>query len=133
VLHGRAIIADWQMWRRQPDTYTSPGGGVFDRFLQLLKPEPDLARAAIARTRAVPRLLADGKRNLQPELTPALYVERALGQAQAAVRYFRDVVPTQVADDIPRAQVAQAGAVAADASADFAAFLEDLQPHARGA
>lgn len=134
VLRGRAIMADWQMWRRQPDTYTSPGlGGVFDLFLQRLKPEPDLARAAIARMRAVPRLLADGKRNLQPELAPALYVERALGQARAAVRYFRDVVPTEVADEGLRAQLAEAGAVAADASADFAAFLDDLLPRAHGA
>ncbi|MBV9359298.1 MAG: DUF885 domain-containing protein, partial [Chloroflexi bacterium] len=118
----------------QPDTYTSPGlNGVFDLFLQRLKPEPELARAAIARMRAVPRLLADGKRNLQPELAPPLYVERALGQARAAVRYFREVVPTEVVDQDLRARVAEAGAVAADASADFATFLEELQHRAHGA
>jgi hypothetical protein len=84
--------------------------------------------------RAVPQLLADGKRNLQPELAPALYVERALGQARAAVRYFRDVVPTEVADEALCARVAEAGAVAADAAAESPRFLRTFSPEltARG-
>jgi uncharacterized protein (DUF885 family) len=134
VLRGRAIMDDWQMWRRQPDTYLSPGlSGVFALFLHRLKAEPELARAAAARLRAVPRLVADGKRNLQPELAPALYVERALGQARAGVGYFRELVPGEVAEPGLRSELAEAGAVAADACADYVAFLEDLRARARGA
>src|ERR671936_719967 len=58
VLRGRAILDDWLMWRRQPELYVTPGlGGVFTLFLNRLHPEPELARSAIARLRAVPRVL----------------------------------------------------------------------------
>src|SRR5438270_8004718 len=55
VLRGRAILDDWQMWRRQPEVYLNPGlAGIFSLFLHRLKPEPDLVKAAIARLRAIP-------------------------------------------------------------------------------
>ncbi len=134
VLRGRAIMADWEMWRRQPDLYLTPGlSGVFVLFLHRLRPEPDLARAAAARLRAIPRLLADGERNLRPELAPAVYVERALGQARAAVRYTRELVVGDVTDPRARAEVAEAGAVAAAAFERFVGFLERLRPRAEGA
>jgi uncharacterized protein (DUF885 family) len=133
VLRGRAIMADWQMWRRQPDLYLGPGlGGVFALFLHRLRPEPELARAAVARLRAVPRQVADGMRNLAPELAPRVYVERALGQTRAGARYVRDLAPRDVADPRHRAAVAEAGAVAAEAYEDFAAFLDELTPRAAG-
>ena len=84
VLRGRAILDDWVMWRRQPEIYLNPGlSGVFTLFLNRLKPEADLARAAIERLRGVPRLLEDGRRNIKPELAPAIYVDRAIRQARA--------------------------------------------------
>jgi uncharacterized protein (DUF885 family) len=134
TLRGRAIMADWEMWRRQPDTYLTPGlSGVFVLFLHRLRPDPDLARAAAARLRAVPEALAAGERNLRPELTPAVYVERALGQARAGVRYARELAPLEVADPGLRAEVATAGAVAADAFERFAGLLERLRERAHGA
>ncbi|MBI4010916.1 MAG: DUF885 domain-containing protein [Candidatus Rokubacteria bacterium] len=134
VLRGRAIMADWEMWRRQPDTYLGPGlDGVFILFLHRRHPEPELARAAAARLRAVPGCLAAGERNLQPELSPAVYVERALGQARAGVRYTRELVPGEVADPRLRGELAEAGAVAASAYERFAAFLERLRDKASGA
>jgi uncharacterized protein (DUF885 family) len=134
VLRGRAIMADWQMWRRQPDTYLGPGlSGVFTLFLHRLRPDADLARAAAARLRAVPANLADGERNLRAELAPAVYVERALGQARAGVRYVRDLVPLEVGDAGLRAELAEAGAVAAAALERFVAFLESFRDRARGA
>src|SRR5712691_8466834 len=70
-LRGRAILDDWLMWRRQPETYLNPGlGGVFTLFLHRLKPEPELVRAAVARLRAIPRALEDGRRNVRAELSP---------------------------------------------------------------
>jgi uncharacterized protein (DUF885 family) len=134
TLRGRTIMADWEMWRRQPDTYLTPGlSGVFVLFLHRLRPEPELARAAGARLRAVPEALAAGERNLRPELTPAVYVERALGQARAGVRYARELAPLEVADSRLRAEVAAGGAVAAEAFERFAGFLERLRERARGA
>jgi uncharacterized protein (DUF885 family) len=134
VLRGRAIMADWEMWRRQPDTYLTPGlSGVFVLFLHRLRPEPELARAAAARLRALPANLADGERNLRPELVPRVYVERALGQARAGARYCRDLVPTEVADARLQGELAEAGAVAAAALERFGGLLERLRDEARGA
>jgi uncharacterized protein (DUF885 family) len=133
VLRGRAIMAGWEMWRRQPDVYTGPGlDGVFVLFLHRLQPEPDLVRAASARLAAVPALLAEGRKNLTPELAPRLYVERALGQARAGGRYFRELLPVEVADPGLRATLARAGATAGTAMDEFAAFLEALRDRAAG-
>jgi uncharacterized protein (DUF885 family) len=134
VLRGRAIMADWEMWRRQPDTYLGPGlSGVFALFLHRLRPEAELARAAAARLGALPANLADGERNLRAELAPAVYVERALGQARAGVRYVRDLVPGEVGDARLQAELAEAGAGAAAALERFAGFLEGFRDRARGA
>jgi uncharacterized protein (DUF885 family) len=133
VLRGRAVMADWEMWRRQPDTYLGPGlSGVFILFLHRRHPEAETARAAAARLRAVPEGLAAGERNLQPELVPAVYVERALGQARAGARYARELVPAEAADPRLRGELAEAGAVAGAAYERFAAFLERLRPRAAG-
>ncbi len=132
-LRGQMILADWEIWRRQPDTYLTPGlSGVFTLFLHRLKPEPELVRAASARLRAIPSNLADGRRNLRPELVPAIYVDRALGQAEAGARYVRELLPAEAQDPAGRAALAEAGAQAGAALDEFAAFLRDLRPRAGG-
>src|ERR687886_934350 len=133
VLRGRAILQDWEMWRRQPETYLNPGlSGLFSLFLHRLRPEPELVQAAVARLRAIPRLIEDGKRNIQPELAPAIYIDRALRQARSGARYLRELLPREVHDEGLRGQVAEAGAGAAAAFDEFAAFLDDLQSKASG-
>src|SRR5919201_4990357 len=114
VLRGRAILEDWEMWRRQPETYLNPGlSGLFSLFLHRLKPEPELVRAALARLQAIRRLIEDGKANVKPDLAPAVYVDRALRQARSGARYLRDLLANEVRDDTLRAQVAEAGTTAA--------------------
>jgi uncharacterized protein (DUF885 family) len=133
LLRGRSILEDWQMWRRQPEMYLNPGlSGVFSLFLHRLKPEPHLARCAAARLRQVPRLLDDARRNIKGELAPDVYVDRALRQARAGARYTREFVAAEVADPSLRAELADAGAVAADAMDAYAAWLEALLPRANG-
>ena len=133
TLRGRIVLHDWVAWRRNPDTYLNPGlQGVFALFLHRLRPEPELAADAAARLRAVPDVLADGRANLDPDLTSAVLVERALGQARAAVRYTRELLPDEATDPEPRAMLADAGAVAASAFESFADFLADLATRAKG-
>ena len=133
VLRGRAVLDDWEMWRRQPETYLGPGlSGLFTLFLHRLKPEPDLVRSAVARLREVPRLIDEGRRNVRPELAPAIYIDRALRQAHSGARYLRDLLPSEVVDPQLRPQVAEAGALAAAAFDGFATFLEQLQSRASG-
>jgi uncharacterized protein (DUF885 family) len=132
-LRGRAVMDDWLMWRRQPETYLNPGlGGIFTLFLHRLKPEPELVRAALSRLRAIPRNLEDGRHNLRPELAPRIYVERAIRQARAGARYVGELLPADVEDDALRADLADWGGIAAGAMEVYADFLEELLPTARG-
>lgn len=134
TLRGRAILDDWLMWRRQPEVYLNPGlGGVFTLFLHRLKPEPELARAAVSRLRAIPRALEDGRRNLRAELTPRIYVDRAIRQARAGARYTNDLLANEVSDPELRADLADWGGIASGALTVYAEFLEnDLLPRASG-
>ncbi len=133
LLSGRTVLEDWQMWRRQPDTYLTPGlGGVFNLLLHRLKPEPEIARAVASRLRQVPRILQDGQRNIKPELAPSVYVERAMRQAHAGARYVRELLPAEITDEALRSDVAEAGVIAGDAMDQFASWLKDLLPRAHG-
>ncbi len=133
LLRGRAILDDWQMWRRQPDLYLGPGlGGVFTLLLHRLKPEPHIAQAVVCRLRQVPRVLDDARRNIAPDLAPSVYVERAMRQARAGARYARELLPSELADESLRADVAEAGAIAGDAMDAYATWLEELLPRAHG-
>jgi len=132
-LRGRELMQPREEWKRQPNTYLNPSlGGVFTLFLHRLRPERDLAEAARARLLAVTRQVADGKTNLDLALAPRVYVERAIGQAKAAARYARELVPAEVKDPTLRQKVAEAGATAAGAYEDFSAFLEANKARAAG-
>ena len=134
VLRGREILHPHRMWKRQPATYLGPGlQGVFTLFLHRLRPEADLAEAARARLEQVPASIEHGMANLDPALTPPIYVERAIGQARAAARYARELVPNEVADPGARAKLAAAGETAAKAFERFASYLADLAKKASGA
>ena len=133
ILRGREILHPHEMWKRQPATYLNPGlQGVFLLFLHRIRPERELAEAARARLEQVPKTIDDGIANLDPALTPVIYVERAIGQAKAAARYARDLVPNEVQDKTQRERLAQAGASAAKAFEKFGAHLVELQKKASG-
>ncbi|MDP9274667.1 MAG: DUF885 domain-containing protein [Chloroflexota bacterium] len=132
-LRGRELTQPRLDWKRQPNTYLNPSlGGVFTLFLHRLRPERDLAEAARARLLAVTEHVADGKANVDFALVPPVYVDRAIGQAKAAARYARDLVPQEVKDPTLRQKVAEAGATAAGAFEDFAAYLETNKVRASG-
>ncbi|MBI2774000.1 MAG: DUF885 domain-containing protein [Chloroflexi bacterium] len=133
ILRGREILHPHLMWKRQPATYLGPGlQGVFTLFLHRLRPERDLAEAARARLEAVPTNIEAGIANLDPALAPPIYVERAIGQAKAATRYARELVPNEVKDKALRERLAAAGETAAKAFERFGAHLADLQKKASG-
>jgi uncharacterized protein (DUF885 family) len=132
-LRGRELTQPRADWKRQPNTYLNPSlGGVFTLFLHRLRPERELADAARARLLAVTRHVADGKANVDFTLVPRVYVDRAVGQARAAARYARELVPAEVKDPALRQRVAEAGATAAGAYEDFADFLESNKERATG-
>jgi uncharacterized protein (DUF885 family) len=130
---GNQVLADFPNWRRNPDTYIGPGlDGVYVLFLHRLRPDADLAEAAASRLRQVPAVLDAGRANLDPDMADPILVRRALGMCRAAVQFARDLVPQEVEDPDLRATLGEAGAVAADAYAGFAGFLEELAERAAG-
>ena len=133
VLRGRQLAQPLEMWKRQPATYLGPGlSGVFSLFLHRLRPEKELAEAARARLSKVPKNVSDGIANLDLGRTPRVYLERAIGQAKAAAKYARELVPAEVKDPAAKARLAEAGAVAAKAFDEFAAYLEQRRADAKG-
>jgi uncharacterized protein (DUF885 family) len=134
ILAGRAVMAEWEAWRRQPEIYLGPGlHGVFGLFLHRLRPEPALVQDAVARLRAIPEALDHGRRNLAPEMVAPVFVDRAIGQARAGARYVRALLPAEARELELRAALAEAGAGAAAAFDGFASFLEELRDRATGA
>jgi len=132
-LRGSIVMREWAAWRRNPAVYLNPGlSGVFGLFLHRLRPQDELAHSAAARLKQIPAVLEDGRRNLDPGLTPALFVERALAQCRAAVTYCRDLVPGEVTDPASRALLAETGGAAAEAYEAFGAHLQELLERARG-
>ncbi len=133
ILRGRQIVEDFEVWRRQPDTYLNPGmTGIFILFLHQLRPIDELVDAAVARMRLIPGNLEDGMRNLRPEMVPGIFLDRAANQARAGARYLNEILPAQVEDGPMRTRLAEAGEAAASAYAGFVAFLEEMRPNARG-
>ena len=133
ILRGREITDPLLMWKKQPATYLNPGlSGVFTLFLHRLRPEPELVGAARARLEKVPDSIVAGVDNIDWSITPRVYVDRAIGQARAAVRYARELLPAEVRDPGLREKLAASGAVAAKAFDQFAAFLDSNKDKASG-
>ena len=131
-LRRRGVLHERQHWRRDPDLYTATVlSGVFDRFLHR-KPDEDLASDICARMLGAPELLAEGRANLDPELASPLLLRRAVGMARGGAAYFRDEVAGQLPDGPLRAEVAEAGAVAAQAYDGWAEHLSELAERAHG-
>ena len=133
ILRGRQIVEDWEVWRRQPDTYLNPGmTGIFTLFLHQLRPTEELVDAAVARMRQIPGNLEDGKRNLRPEMVPAIFLDRAANQARAGARYVREILPAQVDDPSLRAKLGEAGEATASAYEEYVAHLDGMRDAANG-
>ena len=133
ILRGREIVEDFEVWRRQPDTYLNPGmTGIFTLFLHRLRPTDELVNAAVARMRLIPGNLEDGMRNLRPDMVPSIFLDRAANQARAGARYLREILPAQVDDAPMQRRLAEAGEAAGSAYDAYVAFLEEMRPNATG-
>src|SRR5438270_8705466 len=133
ILRGRELNAPRRTWEQQPAAYLNPGlQGVFSLFLHRLRPEKDLADAARSRLSQVPRALQQGMDNLDLAIVPRVYVDRAIGQARAAAKYARELVPQASKHSAARERVAAAGAVAGDAFEAFGQFLQHKKDKAVG-
>lgn len=132
-LRGEAVTAERPAWRTDPYLYlVHTLFGVNLLFWHRLHPEAELAASARSRLRQVPEVLDHARRNLDPELASPLLLRRAARMAAGGQAFARDVLPTEVDDADLRAGLAEAGAVAGQAFADFAAWLDSFAERAHG-
>ncbi|MEP7379854.1 MAG: DUF885 domain-containing protein [Chloroflexota bacterium] len=133
TLRGRVIGTDWQVWKRDPTTYSGPIlSGLFSLFLHRLRPTADLVDAAVARLEQVPRALDEATANLDPALGAKLILERGLGSAKAGGAYVRSMLVDEADTDEQRDRLRAAGAKAGDAFDAFVAHLGSLVEKASG-
>ena len=133
MLRGRLVQSEWQGWRRDPLTYSGPiSDGLFSLFLHRLRPDQDLVDAACARLAQAPRLLEQGRANLDPALAHPLIVNRAMAAARSAARYVRELLPAEVDEPELRERLRAAGREPADALDAWAAFLGAFAQEAHG-
>src|SRR4051812_5735761 len=133
ALRGRLISADWEVWKRDPTTYSGTIlNGLFYLFLNRLRPGADLVDAAVARLEQAPRALEQGRANLDPALAAPLIVERAIGSARGGGQYVRTMLIDEGETDSQRDALRVAGAIAGDAFDEYVAHLEGLLPQCTG-
>lgn len=133
MLRGRLVQAEWQGWRRDPLTYSGPiSDGLFSLFLHRLRPEEDLVDAACARLAQAPRLLEQGRANLDASLAHPLIVSRAMASAKSSARYVRELLPNEVQAVESRERLRAAGEQAAQAFERWASFLGAFGSEAHG-
>jgi uncharacterized protein (DUF885 family) len=133
VLRGRAIMAPFEGWKRDPVTYSGPiTAGVFSLFLHQLRPEVEIADAATARLEQVGPLVDAGIANLDASLAHPLIVERGLNAVKGAARYVRDLAWLDVKDEAARERMKAAGGRAGAELDRYVAHLESFLPRAAG-
>lgn len=133
ALGRRRILRATNTLAATPTTYLVPGlNGVSVLFDLRLRSEDELVDAALERMAAIPRLLDNGMRLLDPARTSALAVDRAIRLAQSAAHYFRTALMREVESPESAARLAEACRTVAAAHDRFAAFLTGLSRTASG-
>jgi uncharacterized protein (DUF885 family) len=122
-------------YRRDPEIYlpTSSINGLIKREFA---PAEARMRSVAAREVAALRNLDAARRNLEPTLTPKVFVDIALQQIPATIAFFKNDVPlafAKVADGPDKRAFAKANAKLVDAIESYARWLKsDLRPKASG-
>ncbi|WP_049871974.1 DUF885 domain-containing protein [Catenulispora acidiphila] len=132
-LRRQGIMAERQVWRRDPGDYvTTALFGLYLPLEQKTRPEERLAEETLAKLKQVPEVLAACRQNLDPAVAPKLLVDRALGQARTGRAFLTGALPAMLADEGLRAQVAEAAEPAAAAFDELAAHLADFAERCEG-
>jgi uncharacterized protein (DUF885 family) len=122
-------------WEKNPDNYSSIcANGVFVLMERRFAPPDERLRAAIARERQMPGLLAQARVNLKNP--PRVYTEIALEQLPGNIAFFEHDVPLAFADaqdPALKAEFAKTNAVVIAALNSYQDWLKtDLLPRSNG-
>jgi uncharacterized protein (DUF885 family) len=135
-IHAELLeLEDIQMWRKDPDVYTS---GVTDSIFALMKrnfaPPEERLRSVIDRERQFPKALEAARQNLKNP--PRIYTEIALQQLPDEIDFFRKDVPaafSQVTDPKLLAEFKTSNQAVIAAFGSYQKFLRDnVLPRSNG-
>ncbi len=123
-------------YRRNPGSYVSEVmGGVFMLILREFAPLAERLQSALGRVREIPRVLEEGKSNLDPQDVPPVWVKVAVDQARQAPALLTGLLPSLAEGAAPeiKDELVEAGQEAVKAVEDYTAFLEvEVLPRAEG-
>jgi len=121
---------------RNPGQYIdATTGSVMVLLLKEYAPLPERLKAALGRTKQVPRVLDEAKGVLVPGEVPAVWAETAIEQGQMAPMLFTALLPSLAQGAAPDLvdEITEAGAAAGKAIEDYIAFVRDeILPQANG-
>jgi uncharacterized protein (DUF885 family) len=116
-----------QRWKHRPSAYTSAASGaIYGLFSREFAPLAERARAAIARERGIPALLAAGKANVTT--VDPTSAELAKADLAGTVAFFENVVPAAFAelqDPALKQQLAESNAAVLAAVRDYRSAMND--------
>jgi len=122
-------------YQRDPGMYL-PTAAVNSLIKREFAPAEKRMRSVTAREIAALRNLEAARRNLQPQLTPKVYVDITLQQMPATIGFFKNDVPlafAKVADGPDKQAFAKANANLVAAINEYSQWLKnDLMPKASG-
>jgi hypothetical protein len=134
----RSFLREFQTVRafeRSPGVYLMEAvAGVGILLLRDFAPFPKRLESVRARLSEVPRVLKEGKENLEPRKVPKVWGETALEGAKRSIPLFRLVIPA-LSLRVPRLapKVVRESRRAARVLEDYAQFLErEILPKAQG-
>jgi uncharacterized protein (DUF885 family) len=135
ILWELVSIEELQSWRRSPAGYLGTiGGGCNGLIIRDFAPLAERARSVISRLQQAPRLLEQGKANLDG--CPPVYVETAIEQAAGMRILLQRDLPdalSSLEDASLRSQFEAAQAAALAGIDNFAAWMkDDLMPRSTG-
>ncbi len=122
-------------WEKNPDLYSSGiTNSVFTVMERPYAPVNTRLRAAIAREKAMPQVLADARKNLKNP--PKIYTEIALEQIDGLVSFFQHDVPEAFAaadETQAKAEFAKSNAAVVEALQSYGQWMKtDLLPRSNG-
>ena len=128
-------LEEIQMWRKDPDTYTS---GVTNAIFLIMKrnfaPPEERLRSVIARERQIPKAFEAARQNLRNP--PKIYTEIALEQLPDVADFYRKDVPeafSAVKDPKLLAEFKESNQAVIDALESYQKYLHDsVLPNANG-
>lgn len=134
----RSFLREFQkrrVFERNPSFYLMEAvGGVGLLLLRDFAPFPKRLESVRGRLSEVPRVLREGKENLEPRKVPKVWAEIALEGARRSLPFFRLVLPA-LSLGVPRLapKIMRESRRAARALSDYALFLErEILPKAQG-